>query len=57
MRVHELAKELDQSSKDTIEELLELGFEVKGHMSVLTDEDVAQVREMLFGDADLPSQK
>ena len=28
MRVHELAKELDQSSKDTIEELLELGFSI-----------------------------
>lgn len=41
MRVHELAKQLNISSKDLLASLHEAGHEIKGHMSSL-DEQVAQ---------------
>ena len=42
IRVHELAKELDISSKDLINLLLEeFSIEVKNHMSTIDDEDAA----------------
>lgn len=45
MRVHELAKELEVPSKDLLEELREMGFEPKSHMSALSDEEVEKMRE------------
>jgi translation initiation factor IF-2 len=41
-RVYELAKELDIPSKDLIEELKDLGVEVKSHMSTV-DKDVEEI--------------
>ena len=37
MRVHELAKELDTTSKDLIAEIQALGGSVKNHMSQIDD--------------------
>lgn len=46
IRVHELAKELDISSKDLINLLLEeFDIEVKNHMSTIDDEDAELIKE------------
>lgn len=48
IRVYELAKELNISSKDLIELLMsEFNVEVKNHMSVIEDEDAALIKELL----------
>ncbi|MFT8314713.1 MAG: translation initiation factor IF-2 [Clostridium sp.] len=52
IRVHELAKELDISSKDLINLLLEeFSIEVKNHMSTIDDEDAELIKEF-FADND-----
>ncbi|TAN38992.1 MAG: translation initiation factor IF-2 [Verrucomicrobia bacterium] len=46
MRVHELARELGlRSSKDVLDKLLEHGMQLKNHMSPLTEEQEALVRQ------------
>ena len=55
MRVHELAKELQMTSKWLLQELTELGVDVKNHMSNLSDEDTDKVRKKIqaeFGGGD-----
>ena len=48
IRVYELAKELEISSKKLITLLMEeFSVEVKNHMSVLEDEDVDLIKELL----------
>ncbi len=46
MRVHELAKELEVSSKDLINQIRNLGQEVKTHMSVISDEIIPLIRKV-----------
>ncbi|HSP47926.1 MAG TPA: translation initiation factor IF-2 [Clostridiaceae bacterium] len=53
IRVHELAKELDITSKELIAILKdEFGIEVKNHMSVVEDEDAALIKELLLEKAE-----
>lgn len=48
IRVYELAKELNVSSKDLINLLMEeFGVELKNHMSVIEDEDATLIKELL----------
>ena len=48
IRVYELAQELNISSKDLIELLMdEFNIEVKNHMSVIEDEDAELIKELL----------
>ena len=48
IRVHELAKELEITSKELITMLQdEFGIEVKNHMSVVEEEDAALIKELL----------
>ena len=57
IRVYELAKELNVSSKDLITLLIEeFGVEVKNHMSVIEDEDAALIQE-LIGENGIPETK
>ena len=57
IRVYELAKELNVSSKDLITLLMEeCGVEVKNHMSVIEDEDAALIQE-LIGENGIPETK
>ena len=52
IRVYELAKELDVSSKDLITLLQEeFNVEVKNHMSVIENEDAELIKELLTGKA------
>lgn len=43
MRVFELSKEIGVSSKELVDVLMEMGIEVKSHMSTLTEDDVQAV--------------
>lgn len=58
IRVYELAKELNISSKDLIELLMdEFNIEVKNHMSVIEDEDAELIKELLGNqDSDAKSE-
>ena len=47
MKVHELAKELNMQSKELVDKLVELKYDVKSHLSVLEDEDVAKIKKQL----------
>ncbi|MBI2266908.1 MAG: translation initiation factor IF-2 [Armatimonadetes bacterium] len=47
IRVYELAKELNQTTKDFIQILSDLGVQAKSHMSVLDEASAALVRETL----------
>ena len=49
MKIHELAKEIDKTSKDIIAVAQELGIEVKSHMSSLEDNEIKLVKEKLLG--------
>jgi len=49
MKIHELAKEIDKTSKEIIAVAQELGLEVKSHMSSLEDNDIKLVKEKLLG--------
>ena len=44
-RVYEIAKELNVDSKLIIEKLKEMNVEVKNHMSSVTEEDTAKVKQ------------
>ncbi|SHE84435.1 bacterial translation initiation factor 2 (bIF-2) [Marinitoga hydrogenitolerans DSM 16785] len=44
-RVYQLAKELGKHAKEFLEELKDLGYNLKSHMSSLEDEDVKAIKE------------
>ncbi|MDH8676585.1 translation initiation factor IF-2 [Fusibacter bizertensis] len=43
-RIHELAKEINVSTKDLIDSAHQLGYEVKNHMSTLEDQEIKQLK-------------
>jgi translation initiation factor IF-2 len=47
MRIHQLAKELDVKAKDIFPHLKKLGIEFKNHMSAISDDDVARVKNAI----------
>jgi translation initiation factor IF-2 len=47
VRVHELAKEFDLSSKDIITRLATMGVEVKNHMSTVETDDIVKLKGTL----------
>lgn len=49
MKIHEIAKEIDKTSKEIIAVAQELGLEVKSHMSSLEDNEIKLVKEKLLG--------
>ena len=58
IRVYELAKELNVSSKDLINLLMEeFGVEVKNHMSVIEDEDATLIKELLGDNSESEGKK
>ena len=57
IRVHELAKELNISSKELITLLMEeFNVEVKNHMSTIEDEDAALIKELLSGNSEAKAE-
>ena len=49
IKVHELAKEVDKTSKEIIAVAEKLGIEVKSHMSSLEDKDVKLIKNNILG--------
>jgi translation initiation factor IF-2 len=49
VRVYELARDLNMANKVLLDEMVQMGIEVKSHMSSLDEETVARVRNELFG--------
>ncbi|MGE5311041.1 MAG: translation initiation factor IF-2 [Nitrospirota bacterium] len=49
LRVYELAKELEMTNNDLVARLLDMGIQVKGHMSSLDENQVQVVRDMVAG--------
>lgn len=47
IRVHELAKELNISSKELIEKMGNMGITVKNHLSAVSREDAKRIKELL----------
>ena len=47
MKVHELAKELNMTSKELVEKLVDLKYDVKSHLSILEDNDVEKIKKQL----------
>lgn len=50
MKVHELAKQLNKTSKEVIAVAQELGIEVKSHMSLLEEKDIKNIKSKLSGE-------
>ena len=50
MKVHELAKKIEKTSKEIIAVAQELGLDVKSHMSSLEEKDIALIEKKLAGD-------
>ena len=57
IRVYELARELNLTNKNLITKLDEIGIFVKSHMSPLTGESVARIKEVILGEKDDPALK
>ena len=57
MKIHELAKEIDKTSKDIIAVAQELGLDVKSHMSSLEDNEINLVKEKLLGGKEASNKK
>ena len=54
IRVHELAKELGMNSRDLVNQLLDLGIQVKNHFSTLEESEVAKIKSQRKTDKPLP---
>ncbi|QOX65821.1 translation initiation factor IF-2 [Anoxybacterium hadale] len=48
MKIHELAKELNMSSKDMLDKINTMGIDAKSHMSVLSDMDVIAIKNTVL---------
>ena len=48
IKVHELAKELNMTSKDMLDKINSMGIDAKSHMSVLSDMDVIAIRNTIL---------
>ena len=47
VKIHEIAKELDLTSKEIIEKAKKLGIEVKNHMSSVEENQAKKIKESL----------
>ena len=47
MKVHELAKELNMQSKELLDKLIEMKYDVKSHLSTLEDTEVDKIKKQL----------
>lgn len=57
MKVHELAKEMNTTSKELLEKINKLGIDVKSHMSVLSDADIEKIRGGKKEETDINKEK
>ena len=45
MKLYELAKEMNVSSKELLEQAKMIGINIKSHLSVISDEDISNLKE------------
>ncbi len=62
MKVHELAKELGMSSKELVDKLLGMKYDIKNHMSTLEESDIEKIKkairdQKIFSDPTKTSKK
>jgi len=57
LRVYELAKKLNMSTKDLLQELEELGLDVKNHMSYIDEETVKLLLELFEEEEDVEKSR
>lgn len=57
MKVHELAKELGMQSKELVDKLIKLKYDIKSHLSTLEDDEVDRIRKQLKEDNKKDSEK
>ncbi len=57
MKVYELAKELEMSSKVLLDKLIEMKYDVKSHMSTLEDSEVEKITEMFKNKSDVSKEQ
>ena len=51
MKVHELAKELEMQSKELVEKIQALGYDVKSHLSMLEEAEIKKIKKALKGES------
>ena len=51
MKVHELAKELNMASKELLDKLIKLNYNVKSHLSTLEEDEVVKIKKQLKGNS------
>lgn len=56
-RIYELAKEINQSSKDVVEKAHALGMDVKNHMGAISSADESKLRQAFGGNKPVNSQQ
>lgn len=56
-RIYELAKEINQSSKDVVEKAHALGMDVKNHMGAISSEDESKLRNSFGGNKPAQTQQ
>ena len=49
IKVHELAKELNMTSKELMDKLIKLNYNVKSHLSTLEEDEVEKIKKQLKG--------
>ena len=57
IKIHELAKELNMTSKDMLDKINSMGIDAKSHMSVLSDMDVIAIRNTVLRGKSGPETK
>ena len=49
VKLHEIAKKIGVNSKEVLEKAIELGMEVKSHMSSIEEEDAKKLESKFYG--------
>ena len=57
VRVYELAKEADMSSKELADKLIAAGYDIKGHSSTVDEETAESIRKTMFQKAEAAAEK
>jgi len=57
IRVYELAKEMDMSSKELLEKLRQLGLNMKNHMSTIPSAEVKRIKNMVLNIDKIPTEQ
>ncbi len=57
MKVHELAKELNMQSKELVDKLIEMKYNIKSHLSMLEEDEVEKIKKQLKSNSSTKAPK